>query len=331
MKSRTRILLPVAGILLFLLGWYGHTIYTYRSGDAYTRLTKIIREDSVQYTFTKPLLFIDNAEAVFPELDPLRNKIHASIDKVEKKGKVTGVSVYFRDLTTTRWTGIEEEKLYDPASMLKVALLISYLHLAEKNPAILSKKLYYTGDADTKRYYRTASTLEKEKYYTIQELLVDMIVKSGNDSTAVLFKNADMGELIQLHKDLDLSLLEENTPELLSAKDYSRLFRVLFSSTYLGRQLSEQVLELLSQTEFTRGLKAQLPHNVLVAHKFGELSSTKNGTIIERQLHDCGIIYQAEHPYFLCVMTKGTDFGELEKVIADISKITYHYWETVQK
>ena len=39
------------------------------------------------------------------------------------------------------------------------------------------------------------------------------------------------------------------------------------------------------------------------------------------------MVYYPEKPYFLCVMTKGSDFAVLEKIISDISRIAYEHME----
>ena len=41
------------------------------------------------------------------------------------------------------------------------------------------------------------------------------------------------------------------------------------------------------------------------------------------ELHDCGIVYQNDDPYVLCVMTQGRSFAELQALIADISSTVY--------
>jgi hypothetical protein len=70
-----------------------------------------------------------------------------------------------------------------------------------------------------------------------------------------------------------------------------------------------------------------------VSHKFGVRNILADGAKptdepTARELHDCGIIYYPNNPYFLCVMTRGKDFPTLEGVIKDISKIA---WDEVSK
>src|SRR6185436_5295057 len=99
---------------------------------------------------------------------------------------------------------------------------------------------------------------------------------------------------------------EADTPQ-----NYSHLFRALYNGTYLSHDASEKALELLSRTKFSDGIVAGVPKETTVSHKFGERTLSLNTSSIN-ELHDCGIVYYPGHPYFLCIMTKGTsDFEEL--------------------
>jgi beta-lactamase class A len=288
--------------------------------------TKLVREDSHRYSFTNPLLFIDNAAARFSELDSLKEKLEEFKEKTLDEASVTDVAVYFRDLNTTRWTGISEDQLYDPASMQKVVLLVAYLRAIEEDASIAEREYLFTGNDAAGSHYDFGHTLVVGRYYSVQDLLMDMIIKSGNTSTRILFDALDKSKLAAVYEDLNLPFPTSDKPELISSKIYSRLFRILYSSTYLTRELSEQALLLLSQTEFDKGLRATLPKNMKVAHKFGERSTGLADGEVERQLHDCGIVYYPEHPYFLCVMTKGKDFSKLERAISGMSEVVYEYW-----
>ena len=64
-----------------------------------------------------------------------------------------------------------------------------------------------------------------------------------------------------------------------------------------------------------------MPPSIGVVHKFGERSLGPNGET--KQLHDCGIVYYPNHPYLLCIMTRGTSFEPLRKTIAGTSQLFY--------
>lgn len=111
--------------------------------------------------------------------------------------------------------------------------------------------------------------------------------------------------------------------DYMSPKSYAFFYRVLYGSTYLTRAMSEKALELLTTPDFTDGLVAGVPAHTTVAQKFGEHSFEGVPDTESKQLHDCGIVYHPEHPYLLCVMTKGSDFQRLSKVIKEVSETVY--------
>jgi beta-lactamase class A len=103
--------------------------------------------------------------------------------------------------------------------------------------------------------------------------------------------------------------------------NYAIFFRVLFNASYLDKEYSEKAMELLAQSDFNDGLVAGLPRGVIVAHKFGERGNLPGSS--DYQLHDCGIVYYPNHPYLLCVMSRGNDIQHLENSIAQVSRFVY--------
>jgi hypothetical protein len=62
---------------------------------------------------------------------------------------------------------------------------------------------------------------------------------------------------------------------------------------------------------YNDGLKAGIPANIELAHKFGERGIIGMNGREQKQLHDCGIIYYPKHPYILCIMTRGYERDKL--------------------
>jgi beta-lactamase class A len=100
--------------------------------------------------------------------------------------------------------------------------------------------------------------------------------------------------------------------------------RVLFNATYLDRDYSEKLLQLLSESDFSSGIKSGIPQNITVSQKFGDARiPDAQGTVVGAELQNCGIVYYPDHPYQLCIMTKGSDIPDLERIIGQISQIIY--------
>ena len=317
-KSRMVVFIIIS---TFILGWFSNFIYLkYIFGIGEKDIP--IRQNSSDFKFINPLLFVDNSEEYFPEYKDLKNNINDYINKNIKEGKAEKVSLYFRDLNSSHWAGVNEKELYTPSSMLKVAVLLTYLKISEKNPDILLKKVKYVHKDSYNEHYKTNKINDGE--YTILELLQYMIIESDNTSMSLLV-SLNSSEIVKLYSDLKLPSILEGDSDFLSAEDYSYIFRTLYNATYVRKSLSEQALQLLTYTKFNKGIVAGIQASTTVAHKFGEHTITFNGVVTERQLHDCGIVYYPKKPYLICIMTKGKDFENLEKIISGISSIVFDF------
>lgn len=212
--------------------------------------------------------------------------------------------------------------------MLKVVTLIATLRAAESEPGLLRSSVTI---ADTRvalpteiqTAYPPNDPIVPGRTYTVNELLEHLIVDSDNSANRALSKILGEERMTKVYEDLQLpSQIQTNTYHV---TDYSRVFRALYNGTYLSRTLSEQVLRLLSRTTFTQGLVTGVPDGTVVSHKFGVhyILPREGAAPSARELHDCGIVYYPEHPYFLCVMTRGETFEGLERLLASASEIAW--------
>ena len=284
-----------------------------------------------QYPLINPLIFTDSDQRLFTEYNPFDSQLSAYIASAKRDGTASSVSVYFRDLNSGHWTGVNEDEEYNPSSMIKVAVFISYLKASIQDKSILSQSVYYPGEDWTGQNY-VEHTGRAPGNYPVTDLLNDMIVYSDNNAMTALVKN-NLSQFISTYNDFKLPQPTTDASDYMTARSYSVVFRSLFNASYLLRSQSEQVLELLTQTKFTQGLVAGLPASTTVAHKFGEHTyvDDSNGSVLYHELHDCGIVYYPNHPYFVCVMTKGQDFSKLQTVISNISKMAYQWIDAEAK
>jgi hypothetical protein len=120
---------------------------------------------------------------------------------------------------------------------------------------------------------------------------------------------------------LALGLLDEfrSTGGKLSVKSASSFFRVLYNASYLGREMSELALAMLSRSSFRDGLLAAVPGDVAACSKYGE-AEVGPGL---RELHEFAIVYHPRHTYLLGAMTQGRDFQEMARLLRDISRLVY--------
>lgn len=287
---------------------------------------EIIRK-SFNYKYINPILECNSDLSLNNKLTPLKRNIKSIINREINNKNITYASVYYRDLNSGPWFGIDEQEYFSPASLIKVPILIAYYKKAESDPAILQEKLTVYPNLETgnniqnvKPSVVTANNTE----YTIEELIEKMIIYSDNNAYDTLAKNLTGDEIIKVYQDLDVDIskaLQNPNGNIINIKNYSSFFRILFNASYLNQEMSEKALKLLTQSEYKDALVAGVPKNIAVAHKFGERKYTNSN---ETQFHDCGIIYLPKKPYLLCVMTKtNKGLNQVINVIKEISQTIY--------
>lgn len=266
-----------------------------------------------------PLLDIE-PQSDFAELRPFQRKLEHFVDKRKSAADIHHVSVYFRDLNDGPLFTIHATEKFIPASLLKVPLMLAVFKQAEEYPLFLNTKVRYEPQPDWTPSVATA-TLRPGGSYTIEQLVRAMIVDSDNGAAMLLDANIDPTSRERLYSDLGLSTeFVPNVDPEITVGEFATFFRVLYNASYLNQAHSQKALEYLSASEFSQGIKAGVPPEITVAHKFGERYNLSNKL---RQLHDCGIVYYPPSPYILCVMTRDEDFAVQAELIRDVSKAVY--------
>lgn len=287
---------------------------------------QVVRYDG-DYKFVNPILFCGVSEKIEPvQFQDLADKVEEAAQAAVEKD--IDYSVYYRDLVSGKWFGINENEKYSPASLLKVPLMIANLKNAEDNSGFLREKFFYGGEVNQNdvETYKPDAELQRSNFYSVDDLIYYMITQSDNNAAILLDSaiNADLKE--EVYTDLGLSIPSVNaTADSISVRSFAHFFRVLYNASYLNHDLSEKALYLLSLARFPYGLAGGIPEDVPIAQKFGERKILyENPVPPDVELHDCGIIYYPEHPYLLCVMTKGGQaFAPLSDLIQTISKVVY--------
>jgi beta-lactamase class A len=211
---------------------------------------------------------------------------------------------------------------------LKIVLMIAYFRDEEIHPGSLAKRHTYSASMDDLNQaipFASTSALRVGQSYTSLELIRAMIIDSDNGAKDVLLEDANDETVAQVYKDLkipDPAALPAGGYTI-SPREYSLFFRILYNATYLDRSLSEKAMEILGEARFADGLIGGLPKGVTVAHKYGEHVNGDGGAVTSVELHDCGVVYGPNLPYFLCVMTTGKDVPGLTRTIQDISRAVY--------
>lgn len=320
----------IAGFVCGLCAAYVYVVIAIPAQKTFKALRQSDIASSTAYRLTDPLLTVSaNSTATAPEFVALQAQIQAYIDQEEADGHLTAASVSFRDISHSDGFSVNPSLLYAPASLTKIPLAMAYYDLAQDDPRVLEASIIYSGtpDLDASEQIQSSVQLVPGTSYSVEDLIEHMIKYSDNNAEQLLANHLQaIGQIPALEELLANLRVHPNdsTTEVATASSYMLFFRVLYNATYLDRDYSEKLLSLMTQGDFRAGISAGVPSSVTVAQKFGDARiANASGQVVGAELQNCGIVYDTGKPYALCVMTKGTDIGTLEGVIARISQLIY--------
>jgi beta-lactamase class A len=238
-------------------------------------------------------------------------------DKLYSLGHDQKFGMYLQDAKTGSWLGINERENFFPASLLKIPIAMAILKKIEMGEISFDTK-YTVVEEDINTEAGVADRYRVGQEKEVRELLELMIKISDNTAKDILKKNLDPEELnsVFTHVGINNPYISNAENQYVNPRDYSRLFKALYYSTYLKQESSQYLLSLGTDTKMEGLLAANLPWEIQVAHKYGERDNL---------LHDCGIVYHPKNPYFICIMTANIDLPEAKSIITDISKQIFDY------
>ena len=303
-KSRAYLIIAALGIAvaIFFAGFY-----------FYSQRPSAIRSVENPY----PLVDLSRSfiahEHFITNIQPLREKLN----KIGEDRNLETASIYFEYLQTGANISIKPNVRVYPASLLKVPTAIAVMRKIEKGEWRLDNKLVlFAGDIDPnygEQYYKNSIGTT----FTIEELLKAILIESDNTTHRILIRNLSTEDFALMRDSMGLDEVL-NERQLLSAKEYSRVFRALYYASSISREHSEQLLEWLSETPFNDYLQSGLPAGVKFSHKIGEGGPSKTYL-------DSGIVYAPDRPYLLTVVIAGRDEAETKEIMREISQTVYDY------
>ncbi len=315
-------------VALGLVAAFGMGVFAGRTSAPNLAQNTVLREKG--YSLINPVLLCNNNVTESRKEDTTLSKKLAQYIAGAKEQEV---GVYYLSLggpnVRGSWAGVNQEKEFSPASMLKVPTLAATLRYADEHPGFLQKEIYYDGSFDDNKaeYYQPTASIQAGHSYSIEELLTYMIEYSDNNAARLLDLDSIPQEALnKIYLSLDIQL-PTSLGDIMSPQTYSNFLRIFYNATYLSRTNSQKALELMSKASFPYGLRGGVASSTMVAQKFGERKFVSPaGAPLGVELHDCGIVY-TDDAYLLCVMTRGSNFETLAQEIRDISTLVYTYHE----
>lgn len=231
---------------------------------------------------------------------------------------------------------LNEKKFFPSASLYKLILIATVMKEVEAGGLKLDDTITGSKSDLTAKLGNLDFGYENmpEKFtFTVAEAL-ERIGRISDNFAAIMLtdrlrkvpqKDGEEGLLMQMAKEIGM----QNTdfmadPVLTTASDVGIFFKALYMDQIISSQVSAEIKKILDLNQINDRIPANLPKDVKVIHKTGELS---------RLRHDAGIILPPNlpntpsHPYLLVLLSKDLEFeDEGVEVLANISKGVWDYF-----
>lgn len=234
------------------------------------------------------------------------------------------IAVSFTDLTTNHHIGIQDDTKFNPASVIKVPVMVEVFRQVLDGRLSLQDKLRMTRED----VIGGSGILFREqlgKSYTIRYLTEIMITHSDNTATKMLIDHLGAHNINRTMRELGLKDTVIGTSNLLraeglnysSARDMNLLLTHIYRGNILTRGQCQEMVDIMARQHHKWGIPKYLPGGLRIANKTGTLNYVRN---------DAGIVFFEGRPYVLSVFTTKKDPKNFVATwVPQVSRIVYEW------
>jgi beta-lactamase class A len=268
-------------------------------------------------------------------LAAVETSLYKNVLQIKEQHGLERLGIAFYDSETTIQWSFNGDAWFHAASTMKLAVLLGVyrqvvrgelqldepVHVRNKFLSIVDRrpfKLELSRDGDPEVYASLGRTL------TVKELAYHMITTSSNFATNLLVDvvgvpviQAALGELdiegVTVVRGVeDQAAFEAGLNNEVTANGLMKLLRLIAEGRAFSPEACSDMLEILLDQRYKRGIPAGLPRAARVAHKTGNISTVD---------HDAGIVYiDRRNPYVVVILTQFQGEGGRPRAVADVSK-----------
>ncbi len=312
------------GLIILLLisnlvtGWYA------LNNSSTAKIDELVSHQA-EYPFLDPTLPLLDRSNLITNIQELRSYLKAL---PAQNQDWASISLYVEVINTGANIAVNPDLAIWPSSLTKLPTAMVAMRKVEHGEWMLTETSFEILATDINAHDPNQNNFEVGQSYRLQDLLERMLLDSDNVAYNVLVRNLTPAELASISEAVGIDTFY-NSDGRVSAKEYTRLLRALYLSTYLDKEHSNRLLAILNQSEFKGLLRSGLPQGIPFSHKWG-INQTVNA------YSDSGIVYLEKRPYLISVMiqAKTDDYTRnqqrAEELMKTISSRTFQYMQHYQ-
>ncbi|MFI5241155.1 MAG: serine hydrolase [Microgenomates group bacterium] len=231
----------------------------------------------------------------------------------QKTNNLSGVyALEVVDLSSDFTFGIDEDKVIQAASLIKLPTLAALYRASEEGNIDLETK-YTLKNSDKRSGSGSLSSKPAGTVLSYRDLARLMGKESDNTAFNIIRNLLGDEKIDQVAKEIGMTdtLIEENTT---TPKDIGTFFQKLWKGLIVSEDNRDEILGFLTDTIYENWLVKGVPSDVRVAHKYGRETHVIN---------DGGIVF-ARNPYAIVIMSQGIVESEGDQIFPDLSRIVYN-------
>jgi beta-lactamase class A len=296
--------LSIGTIFILLISIFVH--YGIWKNSSNNRTGEVKKE----YSMLAKRIFVDDPTDILVNFIPLRKSLRTQVEPWKDT-----FSFYFEYLPTGTSIGVNEKTEFEIASLVKIPTALAYYRKEERAGLGFEDKIVTLEEKHLDKGY--GDLWEKGAGYqiSITEAMHLMLANSDNTAANVIADTIPQEDFTSVFDGLDISMNDKNGVLVITTKGYASILKSLYFAGIVSKENSQKILDILTKTPFDDKLRAGVPKEIVVSHKIGVY-----GDIFQ----DCGIVYEPNRPYLLCMYSHSTEKVAAERM-GEVSKLVYSF------
>ncbi|OOM13526.1 serine hydrolase [Clostridium saccharobutylicum] len=210
------------------------------------------------------------------------------------ESRIGTYSLFFEDLQGNYSYGYNENVQMTGAGCIKLPIAVSVIKYVEDGKASFLDKIKIE---DSDKVYGTGILHEfNNREYTLFELLIAMLIQSDNTAAnkfiSIVGKDRINQDIVSQglkntklnRKTSDESQEDNRTENITSALDLSKIWKHLYNASFLNRENSTMLIDILQRQQMKNKLALYIPDDMKyeISSKTGDKSNVENDTALIR-------------------------------------------------